>query len=1088
MPLLISTLAARFHDLGSRFHWKLGVLVVVGTMMLQNGIRCDAKPAIYLTYWHQTLNDQSIDTAAIKRRLQLGSQLSNQAQYDSSVSVYRTMRSELKTLIESRLPGNKRQVKAMRLWLKNHYLEACLGLGWNLMQMRQRKEAETTILDAIEESKQFLGPDNSPIIGLYNVLATIYQSQGFYDKAFQSYTQFIPIQIKKSGKENGMTAVFYNNLGTVYQSLGDFDQAIAYKQRAHELWVQEHGPNYANLKLYLAGMAINHMAKGQYDQALDWLFKADEELRKREGVQHPSRAFNWTTIGAAYSFLGDNESALNYYHQSNALLYQIQKNHEYDKAIAYNLSNIAILYTADSNVGLKKSVLQQALKLIADQDQSDSRDLIPIHINLSGLYLKPHSIDSARYHYYRCRDLAVRQLKKNDPYLGHAWHGMAQYYNYTQQLDSAHFAIEQSLRAFLPHYQGDNQYPDNVFSSHEVLETALVEKLALHLKLGTTNDKATLLFADQLIDSLRRAYTNELDKLQLAHRANTIYGLGIDLVRARQPWPKGQWHASNDAEKPGNAYVCNGIGAEAAFEYAEKNKASILAQAINESKALQYGDVPDSLVSRDRQLRIEVGFLQRSYLSKSLECPDCDTAEMADIQRRRIALQMEHQQLKKHLEQAFPRYYALKYAHQITTVKALQESILAQDTNTAILAYAVFDTVIHGFCITQKGYTISRLRLQPTRFTNANHLQLEIRQIARAVSDRNLVLDPLERIIEPAEKLYQMLIAPFEKMIQGKDLIIIPDGELFRLPFEVLIKSTTNWPKPTQLKQPANSQPFLKDSWKSQLSEVLPPEAWASLPYLLKSHRISYHYSATLLLDQWRKTQTPKAWKADFIGYAPVFDQSIPQPETLRYYMAPLPATATEVRQISQLFQQNGLQSTYHLHQAATKSAVNSRQLAEYRYVHLATHGLTDEDRPERSCIILATDSLGTSNQAPASTPSPANQWEQASLLTGPEMYDLSLSAELVVLSACQTGRGKLRVGEGLIGLTRGLLYAGAQNLLVSQWNVNDVAAAELMVDFYQRLLAGNRMNQALHSAKLKLINSPFACPFYWAPFVLIGH
>jgi CHAT domain-containing protein len=101
----------------------------------------------------------------------------------------------------------------------------------------------------------------------------------------------------------------------------------------------------------------------------------------------------------------------------------------------------------------------------------------------------------------------------------------------------------------------------------------------------------------------------------------------------------------------------------------------------------------------------------------------------------------------------------------------------------------------------------------------------------------------------------------------------------------------------------------------------------------------------------------------------------------------------------------------------------------------------------------------------------------------------MSLNADLVVLSACETGLGKIAEGEGLIGLTRGFLYAGAQNLLVSLWQINDAATAQLMVAFYRNLLDGRSQAEALRVAKLAMRQSraELAPPYYWAPFVLIG-
>jgi CHAT domain-containing protein len=162
-----------------------------------------------------------------------------------------------------------------------------------------------------------------------------------------------------------------------------------------------------------------------------------------------------------------------------------------------------------------------------------------------------------------------------------------------------------------------------------------------------------------------------------------------------------------------------------------------------------------------------------------------------------------------------------------------------------------------------------------------------------------------------------------------------------------------------------------------------------------------------------------------------------------------------------------------YLEHEAKEANLKSTALRDYRYVHFATHGLFNEKSPKLSGLVMAQDT--TSN-------------EDGILYLG-EIYNLDLNADLVTLSACETGLGQIAKGEGIIGLTRGFLYAGAANLLVSLWQVNDQTTADLMVDFYGNMLNGQTKAVALRQAKLNLIRShpEYAKPYYWAPFVLVG-
>jgi CHAT domain-containing protein len=159
----------------------------------------------------------------------------------------------------------------------------------------------------------------------------------------------------------------------------------------------------------------------------------------------------------------------------------------------------------------------------------------------------------------------------------------------------------------------------------------------------------------------------------------------------------------------------------------------------------------------------------------------------------------------------------------------------------------------------------------------------------------------------------------------------------------------------------------------------------------------------------------------------------------------------------------------------ANRAAALHPDLRQYRYLHFATHGLLDSERPGLSALVL---SLVDEQGKP-----------QDGFLRAHELYNLQLPAELVVLSACQTGLGKDVKGEGLVGLTRAFLSAGAARVVVSLWNVNDRATADLMTKFYRQMLKeGQRPAAALRAAQLELgQQKQWQAPYYWAAFTLQG-
>ncbi len=282
-------------------------------------------------------------------------------------------------------------------------------------------------------------------------------------------------------------------------------------------------------------------------------------------------------------------------------------------------------------------------------------------------------------------------------------------------------------------------------------------------------------------------------------------------------------------------------------------------------------------------------------------------------------------------------------------------------------------------------------------------------------------------------ELYKKLIPQIPGNI--KNLIIIPAGRLAIIPFEALLARN--------------------DHAAGNYSDA---------PFLIKKYNIRYEYSAGLMLE---KSKTKISQSPSIFLCAPV---NFPPSDRL----ASLPGTLKEVDEISGVFRQRHLTSTLYTGKAASESLLKSDTLKKYNFIHLATHGLVDEANPDLSCVYLQPDKPG----------------DDGKLYAG-EIYNLQLDANLVTLSACRTGLGKITRGEGVIGLSRALIYAGARNIIVSYWNVADVSTASLMKDFYQNQIENPNAGYSdnLRKAKLDLLNSnKYSAPYYWAPFILIGN
>jgi CHAT domain-containing protein len=182
-----------------------------------------------------------------------------------------------------------------------------------------------------------------------------------------------------------------------------------------------------------------------------------------------------------------------------------------------------------------------------------------------------------------------------------------------------------------------------------------------------------------------------------------------------------------------------------------------------------------------------------------------------------------------------------------------------------------------------------------------------------------------------------------------------------------------------------------------------------------------------------------------------------------------LPQSDREIKEISRFFSKND--QTICLRRDASKDMIKNMALEDYQIIHFACHGFIDEKIPYRSALVLSRD----------------ERTGEDGFLQVREIANLRLAAELVVLSACETARGHIEAGEGILGLTRSFLYSGARSVVSALWKIGDKATAMFMRKYYYYLSKKNDKAQALRLAKIDLLKSRYSHPFYWAPFVLHG-
>jgi CHAT domain-containing protein len=353
-------------------------------------------------------------------------------------------------------------------------------------------------------------------------------------------------------------------------------------------------------------------------------------------------------------------------------------------------------------------------------------------------------------------------------------------------------------------------------------------------------------------------------------------------------------------------------------------------------------------------------------------------------------------------------------------------------------------------------------------------------QSQKSQSQRDLAIErPVAASPEAARQLSRMLLSPVLAMLGKKRLVIVADGALQFIPFGVL-------PNPAMEGLTGDYQPLILDHEVVSLPSastiaVLRREVKDRQPAPKEIAVLAdpvFDNSDERLQGGGTKSVAPNIHLAQARGLGLVEEQLTKAAKDSGVILTGLsiprlPGTRREADAIIHLVPSD--EGKEALDFEASRQTATSEELSHYRYLHFATHGFLDSQQPELSGIVL---SMVDEHGQP-----------QDGFLRAHEIFNLKLPAEMVVLSACETGSGKDVKGEGLIGLTRGFMYAGAPRVVVSLWRVNDAVTAELMTRFYRAILIEKlRPARALQAAEISMLKETrYSSPFYWAAFTLQG-
>ena len=460
------------------------------------------------------------------------------------------------------------------------------------------------------------------------------------------------------------------------------------------------------------------------------------------------------------------------------------------------------------------------------------------------------------------------------------------------------------------------------------------------------------------------------------------------------------------------------------FLIIEKSKTASLLKNISINKASLYANIPSELIQEERLLNRKISQLnEKVYQARPNTAQD--TMEYLDLKNRLFETEEQRNKIRAtyQKEQAYQAF-----APTYLGIAAVQEQLLSQDKG--IIEYFVGTENTYAFLIQKDTFYLHKLTFNEQLLQAATTLKEDV------FHKRD------SQYIEKASALYQAIFAPIEAYGLPSNLVIMPDGILHYVPFDILLK-----------KPPSTN------------------EKYATYSFLIKKYTFSYCHSSTLLyaLQHKAHTSTPKQ---QVLSFAPSFYRSEKNYNQLmanRSQLNELTYTLTETEKVSGL-----MNSKLVTGKAASKSLFLDLA-ANYQYLHLATHGKVNDNNAKFSFIAFSNmvDTLK----------------ESYKLFTN-ELNDLTLNADMVVLSACETGVGQAYKGEGLISLSRGFLAAGAKSIVTTLWSINDKFTSEIVTSFYENLKKSMGKEEALRQAKLTFLQTSDnfeAHPKYWAAFVPVG-
>ncbi|MDY7002493.1 MAG: tetratricopeptide repeat protein, partial [Cyanobacteriota bacterium] len=886
--------------------------------------------------------------------------------------------------------------------------------------------------------------DKKIVATILNNIALLYNDLGEKQEALDYLNQSLSLSREVGDRKVETSNI--NNIGQIYSDLGEKQKALDYFNQSLLLSKEMGDKKIETATLNNIGAIYNDL--GEKQKALN--FYNQSLLLSKEIGDKKIEATTLNNIGQIYSDLGEKQGALNSYKQSLGLSKQVG-----DKATeAKTLNNIGQIY---SDLGEKQKALdyfKQSLSL-SEQVRNKKTETVVLN-NIGGVYSDLGEKQKALNFYNQSLSLSKQIEDKTAESntldnIGGVYSDLGENEKaldfYNQSLSLSKQVEDKAIEARSLHNMG-TIYGD--LGEQEKALEFLNQSLTLRRQVGDREGEANTIngIAVRKVDKgqLKEALTDIKQAIEIienlrtkvvSQELRTSFFAEWQYIYRNYIYILMELHKQNPNA---NHHIT-------ALEISERARSRSLIELLTEANADIRKDIDPKLLQQERQLIQRIGAKTQAL----------HTSKLSDGEREKIkteirTIQTQLQQLETQIKKISPRYANLKYPKPLT-ISQIQEVV---DSDTILLSYWLGGGRSYLWAVTPDSVTVHEL-------PRAGDIATTVQEFLKFLKDKAEQDAGTGEVEIQAAKVSEMLLLPVADQLKNKRLAIISDGIIQYIPFSVLP----------------------------------PPQTNPDLPYqpLIVNHEIVNLPSASTIYNQ-RKYPNQLAPKTIAVIADPVFNaddervtnKNISQDDTTEQELkitvsltrgtplegqewSRLKYTRQEADQILALVPDNQKMQVYDF--AANLKNAQASEISDYRVVHLATHGFFNDELPENSGIVLSL----VNEQGK----------EVEGYLTTPNVFNLNLPAELIVLSACETGLGKNVSGEGLVGLTRGLMYAGGERVMVSLWSVDDGGTSELMVKFYRKMWEeGLSPAAALRSAQLEMWDDGKVA-FLWAPFVLQG-